>query len=86
MNFAIMPSVQAHSDLLFWEIALPMMALILPWALWGEIRKVFRYIRKNMLLNRVEKRQVKKVQSAKQAERIRRRTLEKNDKASERPN
>jgi hypothetical protein len=77
MNFEIMPIVKEHSDIIFWEIALPVMAIIIPWSLWGDIRKLFLYMVKNQVLDRVEKRQNRKVQSAKKADRIRRRTLEK---------
>lgn len=81
-----MPSVKSNSDLLFWEIAIPVMVLIIPWSLWGDIKRLIRYMLKNQLLDRVEKRQDRKVRSAKRAERIRRRTLEKerNEKEKER--
>ncbi|PVF93815.1 hypothetical protein CPB86DRAFT_766960 [Serendipita vermifera] len=76
MNFDPMPAVQKHSDILFWQIAVPVMAVILPLALWGDIVKVLRLLGSMRLLTRVEKKQKAKVRSAKRTERKRRQTIE----------
>jgi len=82
MNFHIMPIVQEHSDSLFWIIILPVIAVVLPWALWGDIQKWLRRIGSLRLLDRVEQKQVAKANSARQAEQKRRETLELVEKAS----
>lgn len=82
MNFQPMPAVDNHSDVLFWQIAVPVMAVVLPFALWGDIAKMFRYLSKNKLLARVEKKQMAKVKSAKRAEMKRRRTLQLGEKTA----
>ncbi|PPR02360.1 hypothetical protein CVT24_011704 [Panaeolus cyanescens] len=49
MNFASMWSVQNNSDILFWEIALPIMAVVIPLAMLEDIKKLFHYIQKKTL-------------------------------------
>jgi hypothetical protein len=82
MNFHIMPAVQDHSDSLFWIITLPVLAVVLPWALWGDIRKWLRRIGSLRLLDRVEQKQTAKANSAQRAEQQRRQTLELGEKGS----
>ncbi|KAF9260846.1 hypothetical protein L218DRAFT_962182 [Marasmius fiardii PR-910] len=48
MNFSPMWSVEQNSDLLFWKIAIPLMAFIIPLFLLPDIKRVFRYIVKRM--------------------------------------
>ncbi|KAG6911291.1 hypothetical protein DXG01_002130 [Tephrocybe rancida] len=48
MNFESMWSVNLHSDLLFWEIALPLMAVIVPLFMWSDIKALWHYIQKKM--------------------------------------
>ncbi|KAF8915014.1 hypothetical protein CPB85DRAFT_1454173 [Mucidula mucida] len=49
MNFTPMWSVQENSDLLFWEIALPVMAVVIPTFLAPDIRRFFHYVHKRMI-------------------------------------
>lgn len=81
MNFAEMPSVQNHSDILFWQIVLPVMVVVLPWSLWGDIVWLFKLLGRVRLLNRVEQKEARKAHSARRAEK-RRRTLGVNEKGS----
>ncbi|KAH9477714.1 Cobalt/magnesium transport protein CorA [Psilocybe cubensis] len=46
MNFKPMPAVDNHSDLLFWEIAIPIMIIVVPLALWNDLEKFWRYVQK----------------------------------------
>ncbi|KAL0575761.1 hypothetical protein V5O48_006204 [Marasmius crinis-equi] len=39
MNFDPMWSVQQNSDILFWEIAIPMMAIVVPLFVWPDIKR-----------------------------------------------
>ncbi|KAG7100027.1 hypothetical protein E1B28_001813 [Marasmius oreades] len=48
MNFSPMWSVNENSDLLFWKIAIPIMAVIIPLFLMPDIKRVIRYIGKRM--------------------------------------
>jgi hypothetical protein len=76
MNFDPMPAVQKHSDILFWQIAVPVMAVVIPLAMWGDIVKVFRLLGSMRLLTRVEKKQKAKAKTAKRTERKRRQTIQ----------
>ncbi|KAF9016191.1 hypothetical protein BDZ89DRAFT_1022900 [Hymenopellis radicata] len=49
MNFESMWSVNKHSDLLFWEIGLPVMAVVIPTFLAPDIRRFFHYVHKRMI-------------------------------------
>jgi len=46
MNFSVMFSVNEHSDLFFWEVALPLMAVITPLFMWSDIKSAIHYIQK----------------------------------------
>ncbi|KIP06840.1 hypothetical protein PHLGIDRAFT_72083 [Phlebiopsis gigantea 11061_1 CR5-6] len=51
MNFSSMWSIKhGHSDIVFWIIALPLMAIILPIFLWSDLEKLYHYMRKKMRL------------------------------------
>lgn len=56
MNFESMWSVDQHSDLLFWIIALPVMAIVVPIFMWSDIERMWHYFQK-----RVAARSVKQV-------------------------
>ncbi|KAG8813777.1 hypothetical protein FRC17_001431 [Serendipita sp. 399] len=76
MNFDRMPSVQTHSELFFWAIMLPVLAVIGPVAMWGEIVRVVRFIGRSRLLHRVQAKENTRAQRAQRVERRRRNTLE----------
>ncbi|KIJ66521.1 hypothetical protein HYDPIDRAFT_86366 [Hydnomerulius pinastri MD-312] len=46
MNFEYMWSVDLHSDALFWEIAIPVMAVVIPIFMWPDIKRVAHYAAK----------------------------------------
>ncbi|KAK1224442.1 hypothetical protein PQX77_012664 [Marasmius sp. AFHP31] len=48
MNFEPMWSVNQNSDLLFWKIAIPVMAVVIPTFLMPDIKRVLRFIQKRM--------------------------------------
>ncbi|KIK71539.1 hypothetical protein GYMLUDRAFT_186369 [Collybiopsis luxurians FD-317 M1] len=48
MNFTFMWSVQQNSDVLFWEIAIPVMAVVIPMFLMPDLKRLFRYVQKRM--------------------------------------
>jgi len=60
MNFEIMWSIQGHSDAVFWAIALPVMAILLPVFLRNDIVRLAHYLTKKMFVNEVEKRTSKR--------------------------
>jgi len=53
MNFGSMWSVENNSDLFFWELALPIMAVLIPIFLWRDVVRLVHYIKKKMLARRV---------------------------------
>ncbi|KAG6811459.1 hypothetical protein H0H92_007282 [Tricholoma furcatifolium] len=48
MNFVNMWSIHNHSDLFFWEIALPIMAVIIPTFFWSDISDARDYVKKKI--------------------------------------
>jgi len=55
MNFEAMWSVKFHSDVLFWEIALPVMAAIIPLFMWQDIKGAVHYTQKRMMAKKAVK-------------------------------
>ncbi|KAJ8084989.1 hypothetical protein PM082_003766 [Marasmius tenuissimus] len=55
MNFEPMWSVNQNSDLLFWKIAIPVMAVVIPTFLMPDIKRVLRFIKKKMLTKKAVK-------------------------------
>ncbi|KAJ3722353.1 magnesium transporter [Lentinula raphanica] len=48
MNFTFMWSVQQNSDVLFWEIAIPVMLVVIPMFLMPDLKRMLHYIQKRM--------------------------------------
>jgi hypothetical protein len=55
MNFEFMWSVHGRSDILFWEIALPMMAVIIIIFFWRDLGRMFHRLKKRMLHKKIDK-------------------------------
>jgi len=55
MNFEAMWSVQQNSDLLFWEIAIPMMVVIVIIFYWPAFGRMFERLRKTMQRKKINK-------------------------------
>ncbi|KAF8273845.1 hypothetical protein EI94DRAFT_1563103 [Lactarius quietus] len=56
MNFENMWSIHhGHTDIVFWIIAIPVMAVVVPSFMWAEIVRIHHYIKKNMLARNVSK-------------------------------
>jgi len=55
MNFEAMWSVQHHSDLLFWEIAIPMMIVIVIIFFWSQFDRAFERLRKRIQIEKIKK-------------------------------
>ncbi|KAA1477253.1 hypothetical protein DENSPDRAFT_884939 [Dentipellis sp. KUC8613] len=55
MNFNVMWSVQQHSDVLFWIIALPVMAIVIPMFVYPDFQRMVHYISKRMVAQKVKK-------------------------------
>ena len=70
MNFKPFPAVDEHSDTLFWQIVLPVMAVVVPWALWNDIIRMFRTIGRMRLLSRVDEKQSAKAKTAQRHARV----------------
>ncbi|KAG1830920.1 hypothetical protein EV424DRAFT_248560 [Suillus variegatus] len=52
MNFASMWSVNNHSDALFWKIAIPLMAFVIPLFMWSDIKHAAHYAEKRWTARR----------------------------------
>ncbi|PPQ96364.1 hypothetical protein CVT26_004966 [Gymnopilus dilepis] len=50
MNFQPFWAVNNNSDLLFWKIALPIMVLVVPLSIWGDLVRGWHYVQKKALL------------------------------------
>ncbi|KAI0829056.1 hypothetical protein BC628DRAFT_1315896 [Trametes gibbosa] len=55
MNFTVMPSVNEHSDALFWEIAMPVMVVVVVLFMWNEIKSMGHYLSKRLRRHRIKK-------------------------------
>ncbi|OSD01191.1 hypothetical protein PYCCODRAFT_1436682 [Trametes coccinea BRFM310] len=55
MNFQAMWSVQQNSDLLFWEIAIPVMIVVIVLFLWNDFKGMMHYLSKRMKRHRINK-------------------------------
>ncbi|KAI0321257.1 hypothetical protein OF83DRAFT_1168596 [Amylostereum chailletii] len=56
MNFEVMWTIQhGHSDVVFWAIALPVMAIVIPIFLRNDIQRMIHYVQKRLLVKRVKK-------------------------------
>ncbi|TBU26615.1 hypothetical protein BD311DRAFT_725745 [Dichomitus squalens] len=55
MNFDPMWSVQNNSDLLFWEIAIPVMLAVVPLFLWGDLKRMGHYLDKRLRRHKINK-------------------------------
>jgi len=75
MNFDPFPAVNNNSDILFWQIMLPVMAVVVPWALWTDIERMFRMFGRARLLSRVDQKQNAKVKAAQRREQTLRRRM-----------
>ena len=54
MNFESMWSVQDNSDVLFWIIALPVMAVVVPIFMWSDFQRLWHYLQKRMAARSVK--------------------------------
>ncbi|KAG1747602.1 hypothetical protein EDB19DRAFT_1685600 [Suillus lakei] len=52
MNFTIMWSITDHSDALFWKIAIPVMAFVIPLFMWSDMKGAVHYAEKRWLTKR----------------------------------
>jgi len=55
MNFESMWSVQQNSDLLFWEIAIPMMTVTITIFFWADFGRMFHRLKKRMQHKKIDK-------------------------------
>jgi len=55
MNFDFMWSIHGRSDLFFWEIAIPMMTVIITVFFWAEFGRMFRRLKKRMQNKKIDK-------------------------------
>ncbi|KAM5539863.1 hypothetical protein V8D89_006366 [Ganoderma adspersum] len=55
MNFEAMWSVNKHSDLLFWEIGIPVMIVVIPLFLWSDFTRMVHYFEKRLMGHKIKK-------------------------------
>jgi len=55
MNFEFMWSITNHSDVIFWIIALPLMAIVIPSFLYKDVIRMVHYLKKKVLVKNFEK-------------------------------
>ncbi|EJF56391.1 hypothetical protein DICSQDRAFT_174966 [Dichomitus squalens LYAD-421 SS1] len=55
MNFTRQWSVHSHSDLFFWEVAIPVMLAVVPLFMWADIQRMGRYLDKRWRRRRINK-------------------------------
>ncbi|KAF8527557.1 hypothetical protein BU17DRAFT_81765 [Hysterangium stoloniferum] len=55
MNFATQPSVQEHSDVLFWEISIPVMIVVVSLFMWDDVIRMKHYLEKKTKLGLLRK-------------------------------
>ncbi|KAJ7510487.1 magnesium transporter [Mycena galericulata] len=55
MNFQAMWTLRGHSDVVFWAIALPVMALVLPIFIAPDIKRMVHYVQKRILTKKAVK-------------------------------
>jgi hypothetical protein len=55
MNFEAMWSVQQNSDVLFWEIAIPMMVVVVTIFFWSEFGRMFERLKRKMQHKKIDK-------------------------------
>ncbi|KAI0673968.1 hypothetical protein C8Q78DRAFT_663457 [Trametes maxima] len=55
MNFDPMWSVQQNSDVLFWEIAIPVMIVVVTSFLWNDLKGMVHYMEKRMKRHQIDK-------------------------------
>jgi len=56
MNFMPFPAVDHHSDLLFWEIAIPVVIVVITATLWSDFHRMYHHIKKRYFYEKVTRR------------------------------
>jgi Mg2+ and Co2+ transporter CorA len=59
-NFTPFPGVDNHSDLLFWEIAIPLTVVITLAFMWGPLMEFFGRLKKKIIAKRIDQRIVRR--------------------------